>query len=276
MPGLTILMSSQSSALRLYVPDPLSAQAEVAVSAEQARYLVQVMRRSVGDVVLLFNGYDGEWRGRISTLGKKAVTITVEEQTRSQSNDAQITLLFAPVKRTGTDLIVQKVTELGVTVVQPVVTDHTNSERVRGDRLTSIAIEAAEQCGRVSVPEVCSPRDLRQVLSDWPDHIPLFVCDETGGGQPVAAALTAFAEKNVENAAFVIGPEGGFSQTELDLMRSLPFCSLVSLGPRILRAETAAFAALACWQALCGDWRSAGTNLQSQDETEAGTVKTTP
>ena len=269
-------MSTSSSSLRLYVTADLTTGTEIDLSQDQARYVAQVMRRAVGDAVLLFNGRDGEWQGHISHLGKKTVTIKMGEQTRIQDEGQSLTLLFAPVKRTGTDLIVQKVTELGVTVIQPVLTARTNSERVRGDRLISIAIEAAEQCRRVSVPEVKDPVTLEQVLSNWPAERPIFVCDETGSGQPVAAAMAPFAAKNSDGAAFVIGPEGGFAETELDLMRSLPFCSLVSLGPRILRAETAAFAALTCWQALCGDWCSASDELQHEDETEAGTVKTTP
>ncbi|MEQ8734748.1 MAG: 16S rRNA (uracil(1498)-N(3))-methyltransferase [Rhodospirillaceae bacterium] len=269
-------MPASSSALRLYVTTDLSTGSEIDLSQDQARYVAQVMRRAVGDAVLLFNGRDGEWQGQVSQLGKKTATITMVQQTRPQAAGQSLTLLFAPVKRTGTDLIVQKVTELGVTVIQTVLTARTNSERVRGDRLTSIAIEAAEQCRRVSVPDIKEPISLEQVLSDWPAEHPIFVCDETGSGQPVAAAMAPFAAKNVAGAGFVIGPEGGFSETELDLMRSLPFCSLVSLGPRILRAETAAFAALTCWQALCGDWCLVSPSLQDQDETEAGTVKTKP
>ena len=269
-------MSASSSALRLYVTADLSTGAEIDLSQDQARYVAQVMRRAVGDAVLLFNGREGEWQGHITQLGKKTATVTMAEQTLPQAKGQSLTLLFAPVKRTGTDLIVQKTTELGATVIQPILTARTNSERVRGDRLTSIAIEAAEQCRRVSVPEVRDPVSLAQVLSNWPAERPIFVCDETGSGQPVAAVMAPFAAKNVAGAAFVIGPEGGFAETELDLMRSLPFCSLVSLGPRILRAETAAFAALTCWQALCGDWCAASDELQHQDETEARTVKTTP
>jgi 16S rRNA (uracil1498-N3)-methyltransferase len=233
----------------------LAVGVDIELSTDQARYLAQVMRRGVGDPILLFNGRDGEWQGALTSLSKKSATMHLEHQTRSQDNERELRLLFAPIKRTATDLIVQKATELGVTVLQPVITQHTNSDRVRTDRLKAIAMEAAEQCCRMMVPDVCEPIALSDAVTDWPDGDVLFVMDETGGGDPVADVMSETACRNAGGAAFVVGPEGGFSETELDLLRSLPFSKSVSLGPRILRADTAALVTLTCWQALCGDWR---------------------
>ena len=248
-------MSVSNSPLRLYVPDDLGVEAGVALSADQSRYVVQVMRRTADDPVLLFNGRDGEWRGQLEQADKKAALVRLDTQTRPQVNEPELSLLFAPVKRTATDLIVQKATELGVTVLAPVITAHTNADRVKVDRLTSIAIEAAEQSRRVTVPAVHAPVSLSEMVTDWPGTLPLYVLDETGGGLPIAQVLGDSAAPQPNRAAFVMGPEGGFAETELDLLRALPFSRFISLGPRILRAETAALAALTCWQALCGDWR---------------------
>ena len=142
-----------------------------------------------------------------------------------------------------------------MTAVHPVITSRTNGDRIKTDRLTAIAAEAAEQCRRISVPQIFTPVPLLEAVANWPAGRVLFVMDETGGGDPIAQIMTDSAAQNADTAAFVIGPEGGFSDTELDLLRALPFCRLISLGPRILRAETAALAAMTCWQALCGDWR---------------------
>lgn len=248
-------MTSLSTPLRLYVPNDLMAGVKVDLSPDQARYVSQVMRRSIGDPILLFNGRDGEWRGALADINKKSATILLEHQTRVQEVECDLKLLFAPIKRNPTDLIVQKATELGVSIMQPVITQRTNNDRVKTDRLRAIAMEAAEQCCRMIVPDVCEPAALTQVVSDWSDNRVLFVMDETGGGDPVADVMAEHAARTIGAAAIVIGPEGGFADTELDLLRSLPFSKFVSLGPRILRADTAAVAALACWQALCGDWR---------------------
>ena len=248
-------MPSPARPLRLFVPNDLSGGSEVVLPADQAHYVAHVMRRTGGDPVLLFNGRDGEWHGALTAVGKKSATIAVAHQTRSQYIERGLTLLFAPIKRAATDMIVQKASELGATTIQPVVTERTNSDRVRVDRLTAIATEAAEQCERLSIPEVRAPLSLPDAFEKWPGNRVLFVLDETGTGAPIADVLSEEAAQNMDAAAFVIGPEGGFSETELDLMRSLPFSRFVSLGPRILRADTAALAALTCWQALCGDWR---------------------
>lgn len=246
---------SYSPSLRLFVPDDLAPDSAFALTADQARYLGQVMRRSAGERVDLFNGRDGEWQAEITELGKKNAVVTPVSQLRSQASLKPLTLLFAPVKRGAIDLIAQKATELGVTGLRPVITGRTNVDRVNTERLTSIAIEAAEQSRRMCVPVVWAPASLSDVVADWSPETPLYLMDETGEGAPVGEVLASGEARNADSAAFLIGPEGGFTDTELDLLRALPFSKSISLGTRILRADTAALAALTCWQALCGDWR---------------------
>ena len=250
-------MSSPASPLRLFVPSDLATGLIIELSSDQAHYVAHVMRRSVGDAVLLFNGRDGEWQGDLAEIQKKAASVSITAQTQGQPIERNLTLLFAPIKRMATDMIVQKASELGVTVIQPLITARTNSDRVRVGRLTAIATQAAEQCERLTLPVVFEPVSLQDKLKIWPEDCVLFVMDETGTGAPIADVLSESAAQDAAAAAFMIGPEGGFSETELDLMRSLPFSRFISLGPRILRADTAALAALTCWQALCGDWRHA-------------------
>lgn len=250
-------MSASANPLRLYVTADLAVGSEIALSPDQARYALQVMRRSGGDPVHLFNGRHGEWQGALIVTGKKAAHVGLERQSRRQDAHPDVALYFAPVKRTAIDLIAQKATELGVTSLHPVITARTNSDRVNVDRLTAIAIEAAEQCERLTVPAVHAPLMLADAFAQWPDNSDLYVLDETGIGAPIAQVLQNSADQRRSDAAFVMGPEGGFADSELDLLRGLPFSTAVSLGPRILRAETAALAALTCWQALCGDWTSA-------------------
>lgn len=250
-------MSASANPLRLHVTADLAEGAELALSSDQARYVLQVMRRSDGDPVQLFNGRDGEWQGALVVAGKKAANVRLERQSRPQDVTPDLALYFAPVKRSAIDLIAQKATELGVAHLHPVITARTNSDRVNVDRLSAIAVEAAEQCERLTVPIVHSPMSLPDIFAQWPDKRDLYVLDETGGGAPIAHVLRNSGAQGRLGAAFVIGPEGGFADSELDLLRGLPFSTAVSLGPRILRAETAALAALTCWQALCGDWTNA-------------------
>ncbi len=238
---------------RLLVDDDLGSTLSVGLNPDQAHYLRDVLRREVGDEVILFNGRDGEWRGSIVDLGKKSGMVRCESQIREQTAEKGPWLLFAPIKRTQTDLIVQKATELGVSRLLPVITARTQSERVNLDRLRKIAIEAAEQCERLTVPAIAEPVKLSAALDEWKSSRRLWVCAEAGPAVPLAEALQ---KESPEAGALLIGPEGGFDPDELAFLAGLPFSRAVSLGPRILKAETAAMAALAIFQALAGDGKS--------------------
>ncbi len=238
------------SEIRLCVAADLRAKEEIILDKDQAHYVTTVMRRRAGDTVLLFNGRDGEWRAEISEAGRKSCALHLTDQTRPQVEEPGPWLLFAPVKRTQTDLIVEKATELGASRLLPIFSERTNAGRVNLERLSAIATEAAEQCRRLTVPEVKEPAALRDVLADWPADRRLFLLDETGGGTAPSQVIAPD-----QPGALLIGPEGGFTLSELDFLRNLSFVSSISLGRRVLRAETAALAALACWQTLAGDWR---------------------
>lgn len=237
--------------VRLYVDHPLAAGQPVPLSRDQANYLFSVMRLGVGDAVWLFNGRDGEWKAEVAEAGKRRGTLLPQAQTRALQMPPDLWLLFAPIKKARTDFIVEKATELGVSRIVPLRTDYTNSERLRQDRLQAHAIEAAEQCGGTVVPEVTELTTLDKVLTHWPADRHLIFCDEqTAGVSSDMRTLNAVAP-----AAILIGPEGGFSQNERERLRSLAQVIPVSLGPRILRADTAAVSALTLWQAALGDWR---------------------
>lgn len=248
---------------RLFIDVPLSVDAAVPLSREDAHYLINVMRRGEGDNVRVFNGRDGEWSAVIAHASKKVAALTVGEQTRPQLGVPDLWLLFAPVKRTKTELIIEKATELGVAAICPVTTARTQSDRIKFDRLQAIAKEAAEQTERLDLPEIRDVEKLDQVLDAWPADRVIIFCDESGDeadeawggargrGQPMATALAA---SNTPSAAILIGPEGGFSPAERERLRALDHVIPVTLGPRILRAETAAIAALTIWQSACGDW----------------------
>ncbi len=235
--------------IRLYVDHPLAAGQAVPLSPDQSHYLTGVMRLAVGAGVLLFNGRDGEWRASLTVAGKRGAIATCEAQTRPLQMPPDLWLLFAPIKKARTDFIVEKAVELGVQRVLPVQTRRTNAERLRQDKMTAHAIEAAEQCGATYVPEVADLLPLDRLLRQWPEGRRLYWCDETALGRP--ATLTPVSGP----AAILIGPEGGFDPGEIQRLRGLPYVVPLSLGPRILRADTAAVAAITLWQAACGDWR---------------------
>ena len=235
--------------IRLYVDQPLGAGQAVALSQDQAHYLTGVMRLGEGAAILLFNGRDGEWRATLAQAGKRNAIAVCGSQTRPLQLPPDLWLLFAPIKKARTDFIVEKAVELGAARILPVQTRHTNSERIRQDRLQAHAVEAAEQCGATYVPEVTDLQHLDKLLSKWPEDRRLYWCDETALGQPATLTPTTGP------AAILIGPEGGFSAEEATKLRAKPNVTPLSLGPRILRAETAAVAALTLWQAACGDWR---------------------
>ena len=231
---------------RLFVLASLSEGALVGLDTGQANYLGNVLRLKVGDNVLLFDGVSGEWLASIAEVGKKRMTLIVAEQTRQPEAIPDLWLAFAPVKRAPVEWLVEKATELGVARLVPVMTQRTVIERLRLDRLQSIAIEAAEQCGRTILPEIAEPVALEAFLKG--NDRTLYFADETGG----EATASVFKPGP---AAILIGPEGGFTPEERDVIRAAPGAKAISLGPRILRAETAALAAVTVWMALNGDWR---------------------
>ena len=237
--------------IRLFVPHPLAAGAGVAPDLDQSRYLTQVMSQTVGDEVLLFNGRDGEWRARLVEAGKRGCLLTVEDQTRPLAQGPDLELVMALVKRGRLETIVEKAAELGARRVRLVVTRRTNVDHIKLGRLEAIAIEASEQTGRVDVPEIVEPEKLDRLLDAWDPARRLVFCDEGGDAAPMASALAGSGGP----AAVLIGPEGGFAPEERDRLRAAAFVTPVSLGPRILRADTAAIAALTLWQATAGDWR---------------------
>lgn len=258
---------------RLFVEADLAAGTEILLDEAQAHYLRQVLRRADGAPLLLFNGRDGEWRGTLATRGKKAGSARIDALTREQVREPDVWLCFAPIKRARIDLVAEKATELGASLLQPVLTQHTAVERVNVGRLRANAVEAAEQTERLSVPEVRAPIDLMRLLADWPAGRRLLMCDETGGGPPIADALSRLGEaERAAPWAILIGPEGGFDAAELAAVRRIKDVTSVGLGPRILRADTAAIAALSCWQALVGDWRRPTPRLNSDYRTSKVTV----
>ncbi|MDF1747325.1 MAG: 16S rRNA (uracil(1498)-N(3))-methyltransferase [Alphaproteobacteria bacterium] len=239
-----------ASSTRLFVTQELAPDQPVAATSDQAHYLGRVLRLQTGARIILFNGRDGEWEATLSEIGKSRAEFTLTEQLRPQHASPDLWLAFAPVKKSQTDFIVQKATELGVSRLIPLLTERTQSERVKTDRLRATAIEAAEQSERLDVPEISEPERLDRLILEWPKERLLFVCAEAGKAVPLAEAAQARKSASV---GFVTGPEGGFSAAELDFMHQSPLVLPVGLGPRILRAETAALAALAVWQAVAGD-----------------------
>jgi len=240
-------------ATRLYLPASLADGGVVALDAPRVHRLRNVLRLAAGAAVAGFNARDGEFLCRIAELGRTGGSLTVETQLRLPQSESDLWLLFAPIKRLRVDWLIEKGTELGVGAFVPVMTERTQPERLNRERLAAHAISAAEQCERLSVPDIRPIDKLSAIVDAWPEHRRLIVCDETGGGAPLAEALADFPP--MASAAILIGPEGGFARRELDALRNLPFVTRVGLGPRVLRAETAALAAVAVCQAIAGDWR---------------------
>jgi 16S rRNA (uracil1498-N3)-methyltransferase len=233
---------------RLFVGQPLAEGMVVDLDGAQANYLGKVLRLGAGAGLLIFDGQSGEWLARISDAAKKRMTLAVERRTREPEVIPNVWLAFAPVKRSQTDWLVEKATELGAARLLPVMTQRTVAERVKLERLEAIAIEAAEQCGRTRLPEIVEPVSLKRLLAARDTGRRLYFADE-GGGEPAIASFVPGP------ALILLGPEGGFTDEERTLIRSVPNTIPVSLGPRILRAETAALAALAAYMAAAGDWR---------------------
>lgn len=233
---------------RLFVDVSLGEGVAVTLEGAQANYLGNVMRLKEGDAALLFDGVSGEWLARVIDAGKKRISLAISERSREQERVPDLTLAFAPVKRAQTDWLVEKATELGIAHLQPVMTRRTVAERVKIERLRSIAVEAAEQCNRTSLPVIAEPMTLAAFLKQRDAGITLYFADENGG-EPTKTAF------NPGPAIILTGPEGGFADEERELIRAQPNVTPVSLGPRILRAETAALSAIANWMAVAGDWQ---------------------
>jgi 16S rRNA (uracil1498-N3)-methyltransferase len=238
---------------RLYSEAALDSGAAVALDAGQSHYLRNVLRLRLGARLTLFNARDGEWWGEVAELGKQAGTVRIAERRRPSSAEPDLWLAFAPLKRARIDYLVEKATELGVAAMLPVMTERTMVDHVNLDRLRAHAREAAEQTERLTVPTIRQPARFRDLLSDWPAERRLLACIESGEAPSI---VTRLAQERPGPWAVMIGPEGGFSDSELDALRKLPFVCAVGLGPRVLRADTAAIAALAVLQAILGDWRA--------------------
>ncbi|MFC6497613.1 16S rRNA (uracil(1498)-N(3))-methyltransferase [Gemmobacter lanyuensis] len=236
--------------IRLYVDHPLSEGQSVPLNEDQALYLFAVMRKEKGDSIMLFNGRDGEWLAEVVDAAKRRGVLICRSQTRPLQAPPDVWLLFAPVKKAETTYIVEKAVELGVARLCPVQTRFTNSDRLNRDRLQANAREAAEQCGATLVPEVAEITPLDRLLAQWPADRRILWCNEAKAG--LATALST--EGRGQPWAILIGPEGGFSEDERARLAALPQVLQASLGPRILRAETAAVAALTLWQSVLGDW----------------------
>jgi 16S rRNA (uracil1498-N3)-methyltransferase len=247
-------MGDERAETRLYVEDELATGGTVGLGAERAHFLKHVLRLNPGAAVLLFNARDGEYLARVDGIGKGWASLSVGERRRAPEPEGDLWLLFAPIKFGRIDFLVQKATELGVARLQPVFTRYTAVDRVNVERMRANAIEAAEQAERLSVPEVGEPQPLERTIGAWPRDRRLYVCAERGPAAP-AAALFARHPPGAPGA-ILTGPEGGFERAELDALLKLPFVSAMGLGPRVLRADTAALAALAVWQAVAGDWRA--------------------
>lgn len=236
--------------IRLFVDHPLGEAQLVPLDRDQANYLFAVMRLNVGESLLVFNGKDGEWIANIESGNKRAATLSCMKQTRTTQVPPDVWLLFAPIKKARTDFIVEKATELGAAEIQPVSTDFTNAERIRQDRLQAHAIEASEQCGGTFVPTVKDLQKLDSVLDNWPSDRHILYCDEA-----LVGTTSTFADLPDGKWAILIGPEGGFSERERQKISKMKNAFPISLGPRILRADTAAVASLSLWQEHLGDWR---------------------
>ncbi len=240
------------SSIRLFVDEVLRPGSNVICTPQQANYLGNVLRLGLGEKLLVFNGRDGEWLAEITGMKRGACSLTAREQARPQSEGPDIHYLFAPLKKARLDYMVQKATEMGVAAFRPVMTRRTNAERVNVERIRANAVEAAEQCGVLRVPEVFAPQKLSEALRGWDDARALIFADEAA---PIVSPLAALATVPQGPLALLVGPEGGFDPAEREMLLRLPFVHAVSLGPRVMRADTAAVAALALMNAVLGDWR---------------------
>lgn len=243
---------SQGRVPRLFCEQTLTADSELMLSREASHYLVTVLRLADGATLRLFNAIDGEWQGTITQASRKAARVTCNQCLREVRLPPDIDYLFAPLKSARLDYLTQKATEMGARRLCPVITRHTVADKVNLDRMRSNAVEAAEQCNMVYVPDVVEPQKLGQVLADWPDERTLIFCDERAGQSNPVDSLKQVKPGPV---AVLLGPEGGFSEEERDMILSVRDVVALSLGPRVMRADTAAVAAMALVQSVLGDWR---------------------
>ncbi len=253
---MTSAQSPCKSAIRLFVPDDLFEGSKLILDESQAHYLINVMRQKQGALVELFNGRDGSWQAELSEVSRKSVALNCRIRTALQNKSPDVWLLFAPVKRARLDFIAQKATELGVSKIWPVETKYCQIERVKTDRLKANAIEAAEQTVRLDVPVIGAFVKLNTILSSWPQDRVIIFCDEGLAGGVPFAPVEQLAKVSGRKAAILIGPEGGFSPSEREQVLCQSSVLPIHLGPRILRADTAAISALSLYQAVCGDWQS--------------------
>ncbi len=240
---------------RLYVTGRLSPGSEFTVGRPQAHYLCHVLRLKRGDRILVFNGEDGEWRGRLAETGRHGVLLLIEERTRAQTAAGDLHYLFAPLKHERLDYMVQKAVDLGASRLAPVMTQHVQVSRINLERMRANAIEAAEQCGILNLPEIASPITFAQMLARRDARRLLVFCDEDAEVKDPVAALLEHRTQEKQPLAVLIGPEGGFAEAERAALLKAPNVVRLALGPRILRADTAAVAALALVQTVLGDWR---------------------
>ena len=238
---------------RLFIPENLAEKLTILLEPEQSHYLTGVLRLKIDDPVRLFNGKNGEWLAHLGEIKKHSVSLHVEEALKAQKNAPNLWLCCAPIKRAHFDFMVMKATELGAACIQPLLTNRTQVRETNTNRLRAIAIEAAEQSERLDIPEIDEPISLKQLLATWPQgRIPL-ICAEFGEAEPIESALRKIDPTSP--VSLITGPEGGFMPEEMEALRQLPSATALRLGPRILRADTAALAALTCWQSICGDWQ---------------------
>jgi 16S rRNA (uracil1498-N3)-methyltransferase len=237
------------SAPRLFVEEPLESGQQLVLGGQQAHYLARVMRTAPGDAVVLCDNVTGEWAARVTEVGKRAITLEVAEKLRGREDVPDLWLCPALLKKDRFDMVLEKATELGVARIQPVIARRCVADKLNADRARVLVTEAAEQCARTALPDITPPAKMAALLADWPEERALFFADELGG----APAHEAFAAHGGP-AAILVGPEGGFDDAEREAIRALPQARAITLGPRILRGETATFAALALWMDAAGDW----------------------
>ena len=242
---------SKKNRIRIYVNASLCLDENIICDEKQSHYLLNVMRLSEGDDVFVFNGKDGEFCCKVESVQKKKCVLKVSSKFCDFVQSADVWLLFAPLKKDNTDFVIEKATELGVRKIVPVISDYTSNMKVRIDRFIMQSIEASEQCRRQDIPQVEQPIELKKLLANWDENRKLIYLDESLKSQSAIKQMPVCKEP----VAILVGPEGGFSEKELEILRKKDYAYGVSLGKRILRAETAAIASLACWQALCGDWQ---------------------